>query len=278
MARHPLIPEELALSYSKYWFWKWPEKNPLSQELMREPMDEKDMLPFTEIDRLLDPGYQAREQGWCVSSDGLGYHADYIWMPGVTVEMIDWWFVWHFSAPKTVPAGNGNLRYKIWNPNEHVDTGFSDEASRLRAIDESIPMRERRYGAKNFIHETLDGGEGDNVLFLTAECHDPVDFGFDARRLQDPASGTVIAGITTNMHCPTIYQFRPYGDGVEMRVRDYFGVDYVEGTGLVRTPGFTADPVQVYNSAQHILAEYPNLARFLPQLYAEERNKPIDAY
>lgn len=278
MSRHPLSKEELLLDYSKYWFWTQPEKNPLSQELLRYQIDPSDVLPITELNRLLDPGYMAREQGWCILPDGTGYHAVYIWMPNVSIDMIDWWYVWHFNAPPSVPEEYGNLRYKIWCPQEHVDTGFDDEESRRRALDESIPMRERRYGSKNFIHESIDGGNGDNIIHMHAECYNPVDFGFDPVRVNQAASGTIIAARTPTMKQVQIYQYRPYGQhDVELRLRVYSGWDFVDGK-FVKVPGYQAEPEGLINGSQHVLCEYPNLARFLPKLYEEEGFKPIDAY
>ena len=278
MSRHPLHKEELLLDYAKYWYWTQPAKNPLSQELLKLPIAPADVLSLQDVNRLLEPGYLEREQGWCVLPDGTGYHADYIWMPNVTVDMIDWWYVWHFCAPTSVPRECGNLRYKIWCPQEHVDTGFDDEASRAKALDDSVPMRERRYGARNFIHESIDGGDGDNVLFLHAECFDPEAFGFDPVGLRNPANGTIVTARTPTLHQICIYQFRPYGrSDVEMRVRVYSGYDFIDGA-FVKVPGYQTTPEEQMGGSQHILCEYPNLARFLPQLYAEEHFKPIDAY
>lgn len=274
MARHPLCPEENAISYSKYWYWKQPPLNPLSQELLEFPVKVEQALPFERLNDLLKPGYLPREHGWCMLPDGGGYASSYIWMPDVTVEMLDWWYIWHFVKPQGVPEGCGNLRYKIWCPQEHVDTGFLDEDSRLKALDESLPLRERRYGQKNFILESMDGGEGDNLLDLRAACHDPVEFGFDAHMVAMPESGTIIAAESSgNLN---IYQFRPYGlggRGVEMRVRIYAGYDLVDGKAVRNDIPVT--PEMLIGNIKHVLVEYPNLARFLPSLYAEEGCKPI---
>lgn len=275
MARHPLSKEELAVSYSKYWFWNQPPLNPTAQELLRQPFDPKDVLRPENFSELLKPGYLPREHGFCLMPDGSGYYSTYIWMPKVTVEMIDWWFVWHFYAPDSVPSEQGNLRYKIWCPQEHVDTGFDDEASRLLAIDPNVPMRRRRYGAKNFITESIDGGENDNILHMHAQCYDPVEFGFDPTLVDVPENGTLVCA--TNNRSVSVYHYRPYFDGVEMRVRGWKGIDLVNGK-FVRDETYQSSNEELYGNCQHLLCEYPNLARFLPSLYAEEGMKHIDMY
>lgn len=275
MSRKPLSKEELALSYSKYWYWTQLPLNPLSQELLREPMDPRYALAPENLNELFKPGYLERENGVCIMPNGTGYQANYIWMPNVTVDMIDWWYVWHFVRPPSVPEDQGNLRYKIWCPQEHVDTGFEDEYSRQRALDESLPLRVRRYGQKNFITESIDGGEGDNILHLHAICHDPEDFGFDPKLVNLPENGTMVTA-----ECGddlSVYQFRPYGTGVEMRVRCYRGMR-LEGKKFVPVPGYNITFEQLVGMSNHVLVEYPNLARFLPELYAEESRKPIGWY
>ena len=274
MSRHPLSKEENAIGYSKYWYWTQPPLNPLSQESLRQPMDAADVLPPEQLNDLFKPGYLARENGWYLDPDGTGYQANYIWMPNVTVEMIDWWYVWHFIKPQGVPEGCGNLRYKIWCPQEHVDTGFDDEASRALALDESIPMRARRYGAKNFITESIDGGEGDHILHMHAQCFDPVEFGFDPKQVALPENGTLVCAVTGDDL--SVYQFRPYWTGVEMRVRCYKGY-HLENGKFSKVPGYQITAEGLIGSCKHVLCEYPNLARFLPQLYAEEGRKPINA-
>ena len=278
MAKFPLCPEEMMLPYSKYYNWKLMDREPMQLELLREPMDPKDALAPEDLNELYKPGYLARECGYCVMPDGTGYGAAYVYMPGVTIEMIDWWYVWHFIRPQSVPEKAGNLRYKIWCPIEHWDTGFANEESRLRAIDESIPMRYRRYGAENFIYESLDGGVGNNRIMIAAKCFDPVDFGFDPKLVNIPENGTMIASssVINGLSALNVYQFRPAYMGVEMRIRTYKGIDMVGDGKFVRDlNGHTVTPEEVKMGNYHCLLEYPHLARFLPSLYAEQGKKPV---
>ena len=59
------------------------------------PIDPADALPLGQLDRLLDPAPLPAENGWCVLPDGVAYVAARTAMPGVSAEMVDWWFDWH---------------------------------------------------------------------------------------------------------------------------------------------------------------------------------------
>ena len=109
--RRPLCPEELALSYSKYYFLDMEPINPLAQQILDAgPIDPAKALPIQNRDELLRPGYLPCELGYCTMPDGSGFIAHYVRMPNVTLEMLDWWFCWHFISPPSVPKGKGNLR------------------------------------------------------------------------------------------------------------------------------------------------------------------------
>lgn len=69
--------------------------------------------------------------------------------------MIDWWFIWHFITPPNVPEGNGNLRYKIWCPNEHWDTGVVDKKDEKRYLDQAICLRAGRNNMFLFLEYSL---------------------------------------------------------------------------------------------------------------------------
>lgn len=80
------------------------------------PIDPSDALPFDEKNDLLKPGYLAKENGYCFLTDGSCYVAVLTRMPGVTGDMLDWWFSWHAQE---------SLRYKIWYPGAHAGTSVS---------------------------------------------------------------------------------------------------------------------------------------------------------
>ena len=117
MERPPLFDDEFRLSYAKYYFI---DPDPLALQAIREPMDEADVLPPNRISEMLAPGYQDVMMGYHIK-EGMSYSSFYARLPGVTTEMLDWWFCWMVLRPPTVDPSHDNLRYKIWNPAVHFD-------------------------------------------------------------------------------------------------------------------------------------------------------------
>ena len=110
------------------------------------PIPQDQMLPAEEMNRLLDPGNFETEIGWGMMDNGAGYIAMRHEMPGVTVDMVDWWFAWHPIE---------GLRYRIWYPPYHLGVHVDDWAQpRLldpavpgaRQVREGRPPRHRRHG------------------------------------------------------------------------------------------------------------------------------------
>lgn len=270
-----LCPEEAALSYSKYYYLPLATPDPMAMQIINEgSQDPAKALTIDHINDLFKPGYLPIEMGYAMMPDGSAVIANYVKMPGVTPEMIDWWFCWHWIAPPSVPKGNGNLRYKLWNPKEHWDTG-GDEETIARLLDETKNWRERRAPATNYIHESVDYGE---VRMLDAWGLEPQELGVDLEELKKPGMGTVItACLPIDNPAIGIHYYRPIRSGVELRTRYWFGWKVVDGKPQ-RDPSSMPDETLIRNFSIHNATEYPHLASFLPQLFAEESWKPLDAY
>jgi hypothetical protein len=57
-------------------------------------------------------------------------------MPGVTADMLWWWFAWHCLDP---------FRYSIWDPEDHFSVKVDDEGRR-RSLDPNVPLKEKTWG------------------------------------------------------------------------------------------------------------------------------------
>jgi hypothetical protein len=270
-----LCPEELALSYSKYYFLPLNAPHPAAAQILAEgSQNPEKALHIEDINDIFKPGYLPIEQGYSMLPNGSAVIANYVQMPGVTAEMIDWWFCWHWLAPLSVPEGNGNLRYKIWNPKEHWDTG-GDEKTVARLLDETLSWRERRCPATSYIHESIDYGE---VMMLEGWAIPPETMGVDLDLMNSTEYSTVLtACLPIGNPALGIHFYRHIPGGLELRTRYWFGY-VIENGRPVRAPDSRPDERLIHDFTLHNMTEYPHLARFLPSLYAEESWKPLRAY
>lgn len=231
------------------------------------PIDPADALPFGEKNRLLEPGYLPKETGYCRMPDGSCYAAVLTRMPGVTGEMIDWWFAWH---------GLENLRYRIWYPEAHFSTSVSD---RTRVMNESRPFRDRYLYVTHFVTEDI--GIGPDLLSI--RFLPPEDFGFDVARFGKAGIATAICARVGSVpkraeHTDMCHLVRSVKHGVEMRSRFWIGrsmklkmfpeqslANRAANTKVVRLAAIPKDTPHCM--ALHCAHEYANLAEILPGLY-----------
>lgn len=271
-----LYPEEKLLSYSKYYYLEPDPMNPVVLQAIREPLAEEDCLAPEDIAQMFRPGYDHVPLGWR-NWDGGSYATMYAQIPGVTTDMVCWWFTWMFVPPTSVPREHGNLRYKLWHPTAHFDHYPADEASWAQLTDETIPIRRRRRGVREVAMERVDAGatayktldmrfRDYSELALPQECWDYIE-----------AAGTL--NILANDHNVTLQFFRDTSYGCEIILRTWRGFHLDDEGRIVPTPGYaTPTPEHVKDDILHTLTEMPHLAKLLPGLYAEEGSKPIGAY
>ncbi len=231
------------------------------------PIRPSDALPFEEKNLLLEPGYLAKETGYCRMPDGSCYAAVLTRMPGVTGEMIDWWFAWH---------GLENLRYRIWYPAAHFGVSVSD---RTRVMNESLPYRDRYLYTTHTVIE--DVGIGPDLLSIT--FLPPGDFGFDTARFKKAQVATAICTRVGSVskkaeHTDMCHLVRKVKGGVEMRSRFWTGRRmkvkmFSEGSPVNRAANTRAMRMLMIprdtprQTALHCAGEYANLAEILPGLY-----------
>ena len=173
--RVPITEEQKQLSYAK--FYDKPLAEVPAEKLAildLPPMDPSKALKIQDRNKLFDPGYFEVETGYCVMEDGSGYIANHTKMPGVTVEMFDWWFAWH---------GLGELRYTLW------DSGRSLLAYSMNLAQGRCPklsLKEKYWGTMHHIKEDIGGGPDE----LFACFRQPCEMGFDESKIGTKACGT----------------------------------------------------------------------------------------
>ena len=260
MPKVAVTNEEKQLSYYKYF-----ERDlaPVPQELLQiaegDPADPSDLLPF-EMRNLFITGEDSSfcRNGFGNFGDGTAYLATELYMPGVTSEMLDWWFPWH--------SVGSDLRYKIWDPEDHY---FATAHPASRVLDPNIPMAQKTWNTEHFIMENAGmGPQFVQILFLR-----PGDLGLDESQTGTDNCSSLVCGIGKNTGTTMIHKWRPYKEGVQFCSRFWIGCGMREDKtfGRCLPPGAEIPPFIPRRMYAHDIKEYTHLASFLPELYAEEK-------
>ncbi len=234
------------------------------------PIDPADALGRERLDRLLDPAPLAAETGWCWLDDGVGYVAVRTSMPGVSGEMVDWWFDWH---------AHDALRYRVWHPGAHADN---------RLDPPRVAGAKPHWGAIH--HPVEDVGTG-MVHARIAFCP-PRELGFTTDALDDARIATIVCGHAGDdrrrvRHSPMAHVFLNEGDGVVLRSRFWMGAAIrpyppvpaplaalgarLLNTRRARRAALPRDLPRAL--ATHCAEEYANLGALLPQLHARHAHE-----
>lgn len=263
--KRPLTAEERSKPYAKYYERTLLQPDPvLVDRFRRGPMDWRDSLAPEEADRLLDPGYLPGETGWCVMPDGTAYISTLFQMPGVTLDMVNWWFAWHALE---------DLRYMIWFPGAHFAIRV-DEATRTKLTDPTLPPRAKVENVTHMVCEDIFG-TGKIPPFHAMPFVTPEAAGFDRSRYDAAQNVTIISAVSRpDEDLPPerfrilVHFFRETDTGVELRTRTWRGCTLVDGKKKVMLPpGHVMDMSSVVPLTEHSSMEYTNLAHILPELY-----------
>ena len=266
-----LTADEKAKPYSKYYYRPHagasPELAPLLED--HEPMDAGEALPIELMSDLLKPGYLPGETGYCTFPNGGAQVAARHPMPGVTPEMVNWWFAWH---------GLESLRYMLWSPKDHFAVDMTDE-DRAKVLDPDRPLVLKFQGITHHVYEDIGGGADDLwITFMT-----PEDFGFDMSRWKAPNVATLVAAnvrikasgapddapLLPVAMCHFIREL-PHGEGIEFRTRFWMGWQIVDKKPQFSLPPGVKIPEAVPSGLfEHCILEYSNLRVLLPEIYAE---------
>ena len=264
MPRRELTAEEKALPYAKYYYKdmaKIPEED--LALVNAGPIDPKDALPITEAAHLLDDGYLPVENGFCVMPDGTGFAATKVFMPGVTTEMIDWWFNWHPLE---------GLRYAIWCPVAH--DGISAKTPEAHKDSSGTPLHVRNIGR---VHYPVEGFDLAGAQLIEIAFYKPEIFGITKEDVEASSLSTFEIATCQNLK-PRIpvniffHAIREVPGGIEYRSR--YWLKYTVKNGKPVKSGMPLpNRDQLYYMARcnciHSLTEYNNLASILPSLYDE---------
>jgi hypothetical protein len=233
------------------------------EALAQGPIHPDQALARSKLDRLLDSEPLDAETGWCTLPDGVAYAAVRTEMPGVSPDMVDWWFDWHPRDP---------IRYRIWFPGAHSSISF-----------EAAPSVEakRHWGTTH--HPVEDIGLGMDQLRIAFQR--PTRLGFATDALDDPRVGTIICGLVGDdrrrmQHTLMVHVFLNAPNGLIQRSRFWIGsalrpyapAPLLEPVGRLVNRRFFRSRILPERTArvmaEHCAAEYANLATLLPELFS----------
>lgn len=253
--------EEKKLSYYKYYEQ---DLAPVLAEkiaiLQGGPIAPEKCIPFDERNKFLkgeDDEYA--NIGFGVAADGTALVCNTTYMPGVTGEMLDWWFPWH--------SVGSDLRYKIWDPEDHY---FARAYPASYVVDPNVPMNQKTWGVDHYIME--DVGPGPEFLKLCFKR--PADFGYDESIIGTEKCESLVCAIgESSCAAAMTHKWHPYKDGVLFESRFWIGYRIDEEGNIVKAipEGVSIPPFVPQGLFAHNIKEFTNLAAILPTLYAEEK-------
>ncbi len=266
--RKNLTKQEEQKPYAKYFNQSITAPNGELMGILKQgSMDPAETLMPENVNELLNDGYDKVETGYCVLPNGAAYVAVNNKFPGVTLEMINWWFAWH---------GLEDLRYMLWFRKGHYGIAISD-GDRAKILDPSTSMLEKFQGRDHYvIEDTGNGPEDIKISFLP-----PEELGFDMNKFNSKAVTVVGGNGVSQAHsggpkAPAImlHLFREIPGGVESRTRFWMGYHMIDKKPCKLLPEGIQVPIQApMGLAFHNVEEYSNLAAILPSLYKEMEGK-----
>jgi hypothetical protein len=259
-----LTAKELARPYARYYDRPMtPAPQEIYDFLNKGPIDPDDALPIEHRNNVLKKGYLPGERGWCMMPDGSAFVSGLTEMPGVTAEMIAWWFAWH---------GLEDLRYMIWDPDDHHGVHVRPEDLEHR-LNYNLSLTERNWGTTDIVTEDVGGGD----IILNISFVSPADFGYDMKlfkkeKVQIAVSACVSADALGGQSLVAMSHVgRAMPGGIELRSRFWIGWTIVDKKPVRVGQGIPAAEFEVLAKglAYHCPKEYYNLAAILPDVYAE---------
>lgn len=172
-------------------------------------------------------------------------------MPGVTPEMISWWFWWHAKKSQ---------RYRVWYPGEHFAVSYFPKDRAYFAADKQPPFKANTHLPIERI--------GKIVMPLRIDFCCAEDFGFSEKLMKENGVPLVVCGHVGAvggivMHTEMAHIFKQTDEGLLLISRFWLGKTLKNP--LLRKAILTDETAK--GMAEHCFAEYRSLAAILPDLY-----------
>ncbi len=205
--------------------------------------------------RILSSDKLQNEVGYIKMDHGT-YLVDMICpMPGITVDMIEWWFWWH---------PQDNTRYQVWYPNDHVGIHYHKK-DRTFFEQPSVPAFTPN---TQFPTERIGGVK----MPLRIDFVTPEEFGFSPQAICDNNVAKIICGHVgafNNLvrHTEMAHIFKKTENGLFLISRFWLG-ETLKNPILKK---LIVTDAMAKSMAEHCCIEYRNLCEILPDLYNKYR-------
>lgn len=231
---------------------------------------------FSDINTLNAPASITlpNEDGWCHYDDGTGYVASRTHFPGVTADMISWWFWWHSVSGE---------RYSLWHPWAHEDAAstFADKFD-----DRSLNNSQKLVGSIHHIKEIIGHSEQSIDIHWQRPSYFKLDESkFAQNGIVASACGEILIQGTPLKAVDMIHLWYQTDSGLELRSRYFLAnnlqlripvlgkllpVDQV--VNALGVKNFIVGRDLAHEQFYHDSQEMTHLASILPDLYEEFGN------
>lgn len=178
-------------------------------------------------------------------------------MPGITPEMIAWWFWWHPQADE---------RYQGWFPGEHYGISY-DKKNREYFAQPVVPAFQPN---THYPTERIGGVR----MPLRIDFVTPEQFGFSQKVMEENQISLIVCGHVGAFkgliwHTEMAHIFKQTDEGLFLCSRFWIGKTLKNS--LLRKVILTEETAR--GMAEHCCVEYRKLADILPELYKEFASK-----
>ena len=206
-------------------------------------------------DILSEESFQ-NEAGYKKMADGSYLVSMYCPMPGITPEMIEWWFWWHPQKSE---------RYRVWFPGSHFSVGYpKKQADYFESAVRPAFRNNTQYPVEKI---------GGTKMPLRIDFVSPEEFGFSGSLMRNNDIPLIVCGHVGAfngiiMHTEMAHIFRRTENGLFMISRFWMGKTLKNP--LLRKLILTDEMAK--GMAEHCCIEYRNLCEILPVLFNERGN------
>ncbi len=217
-------------------------------------IEEKNKVSLTEFSNkndILKSADLQSEIGYSKFEDGSYIVSMVCPMPGITPEMIEWWFWWHPQSDE---------RYQVWFPGEHFSISY-DRKDRKYFRKDSKPVFDRN---TQYPVERIGGIR----MPLRIDFVTPSDFGFSKEEMNRNNIPLIVCGHVGAFkgliwHTEMAHIFKKTDNGIYLISRFWIGKTLKNP--LLRKLILTDKTAK--GMAEHCCIEYRNLVEILPHLY-----------